>query len=221
MAKLVLVVANKAYSSWSMRGWLALKATGEPFDEVTIPLDCPDTHERILRYSPSAKVPVLVDGDVSVWESLAIGEYLAERFPAAHLWPGDVKARALARAVSAEMHAGFMTLRRSMPMNCRVTYPARPVTNPELAADIARIEAIWADCRARFGASGPYLFGRYSLADAMFAPVVTRFTTYQVPVSTGTATYIKAIYAHPHVAAWIADARAETIRIDKYEAAPT
>ncbi len=220
MAKFVLVIANKAYSSWSMRGWLALKATGAPFDEVVIPLDRPETRERILRYSPAAKVPVLVDGDVSIWESLAIGEYLAERFPAAHLWPEDAKARALARAVSAEMHAGFMSLRRAMPMNCRVSYPPRPIKDPELAADIARIEALWADCRARFGAGGPYLFGRYSLADAMFAPVVTRFTTYQVPVGAGTAAYMKAIHAHPHVAEWLAEARAETERIEKYEAPP-
>ncbi|MSO69789.1 MAG: glutathione S-transferase family protein [Alphaproteobacteria bacterium] len=220
MARLVLVIANKAYSSWSMRGWLALKATGEPFDEVVIPLDRPDTRERILRYSPSAKVPVLVDGDVRVWESLAIGEYLAEKFPAARLWPEEIKARALARAVSAEMHAGFMPLRRTMPMNCRVTYEARPIKDPELAADIARIEALWADCRTRFGSGGPYLFGRYTLADAMFAPVVNRFTTYQVPVSAVTAAYMKAIHAHPHVAEWVAGAQAETVRIDKYEAAP-
>jgi glutathione S-transferase len=118
------------------------------------------------------------------------------------------------------MHAGFMTLRRAMPMNCRVTYPARPIKDLELAADIARIEAIWADCRARFGLGGPYLFGRYSLADAMFAPVVTRFTTYQVPVSAGTAAYMKAVHAHPHIVEWIAGARAETERIEKYEAPP-
>lgn len=219
MSRLKLIIANKAYSSWSMRAWLALKATGVAFDEVLIPLDRPETHARIMAYSPSAKVPCLIDGAITVWESLAIGEYLAECFPDAGLWPAAAAARARARAVSSEMYAGFMALRRGMPMNCRVTYPPRPITDPELAADIARIEALWADCRGRFGAGGPYLFGAYSLADAMYAPVVTRFATYQVPLGATSAAYCRAIVAHPHVAAWIAAAHAETEWIEKYEAA--
>lgn len=218
MSRLTLVIANRAYSSWSMRAWLALKATGAPFDEVFIPLDRPDTRERILRYSPSGKVPCLIDGEVTVWESLAIGEYLAERFPDAALWPRAPAARALARAVSSEMHAGFMALRRGMPMNCRVVYPPGPIGDSEIAADIERIEAIWADCRGRFGAGGPYLFGAFTMADAMFAPVVTRFATYQVPLGPTGAAYCQAIRSHPHVARWIADAHAETERIEKYEA---
>lgn len=219
MSRLVLVIANKPYSSWSMRAWLALKATGAPFDEVMIGLDRPDTRERILKYTPSGKVPCLIDGDVTVWESLAICEYLAERFPAAGLWPKDIGARALARAVSSEMHAGFMALRRRLPMNCRVTYPPRPIGDAEVTADIVRIEALWADCRRRFSAGGPFLFGGFTIADATFAPVVTRFATYQVPISATSAAYCRAIEAHPLVAEWIAAARADTNRIEKYELA--
>ncbi|MGD9538711.1 MAG: glutathione S-transferase family protein [Alphaproteobacteria bacterium] len=220
MPQFTLVIANKAYSSWSMRAWLALAATGAPFDEVTIPLDRPETRGRILAYSPSAKVPCLIDGDVAVWESLAICEYLAERFPAAGLWPADGKARALARAVSAEMHAGFTALRRTLPMNCRASFAPRAIENAELAADIARIQALWADCRGRFGQAGPYLFGSFGIADAMFAPVVTRFLTYGVTVDAASRAYCEAIMAHPLVARWVAEARAETMRIEKYEIAP-
>lgn len=218
MSRPTLVIANKAYSSWSMRAWLALKATGVPFDEVYVPLDQPETRERILKYSPSGLVPCLIDGDVAVWESLAIGEYLAERYPNAGLWPAFVRARAHARAISAEMHAGFGNLRRQMPMNVRAIAPKRTIDDPALKADIARIEALWADTQARFGAGGPYLFGKYSLADAMYAPVVTRFTTYQVPLGPAATTYVQAIHAHPHVKEWIQGAKAEAERIEKYEA---
>jgi len=218
MSRPTLVIANKAYSSWSMRAWLALKATGALFDEVYVPLDQPGTRERILRYSPSGLVPCLIDGDVAVWESLAIGEYLAERYPNAGLWPAFVKARAHARAISAEMHAGFGALRRLMPMNVRAVAPKRPIDDPALKADIARIETLWADTQARFGAGGPYLFGKYSLADAMYAPVVTRFTTYQVPLGPAATAYVQAIHAHPHVMEWIQGAKAEPERIEKYEA---
>lgn len=218
MSRPTLVIANKAYSSWSMRAWLALKATGVLFDEVHVPLDLPATREKILRYSPSGLVPCFVDGDVTVWESLAIGEYLAERYPNAGLWPAYVKARAHARAISAEMHAGFGTLRRTMPMNVRATAPKRPIEDAALKADIARIEALWADTRARFGTGGPYLFGKFGLADAMYAPVVTRFTTYQVPLGTDAAAYVEAVHAHPHVKEWIEAAKAEPERIEKYEA---
>jgi len=218
MSRLTLVIANKAYSSWSMRAWLAVKATGAPFDEVVVPLDRPETRERILRYSPSGLVPCLVDGDLTLWESLAIGEYLAERFPNAGLWPAFVKARAHARAISCEMHAGFLALRRTMPMNVRATAPKRPIEDAALKADIARIEAIWADTRTRFGAGGPYLFGKFSLADAMFAPVVTRFTTYQVPLSANSAAYVETMHAHPFLKEWIEGANSEQERIEKYEA---
>jgi glutathione S-transferase len=218
MSRLVLVIGNKAYSSWSMRAWLVLKATGQVFDEVGIGLDQPDTRERILRYSPSGLVPCLIDGDATVWDSLAIAEYLAERFPAVGLWPSYAKARAHARAISAEMHAGFLALRRSLPMNVRASYEARPIAEAAIAADIARIEAIWSDCRSRFSAGGPYLYGKYSIADAMYAPVVTRFTTYRVPIGPVSAAYVATMHAHPHLRDWIAAAQAEPQRIEKYEA---
>lgn len=220
MPRFTLVIANKTYSSWSMRAWLALRATGAAFEEVMIPLDRPETRQRILAYSPTAKVPCLIDGDVAIWESLAICEYLAERFPAAGLWPADEKARALARAVSAEMHAGFAAMRRLLPMNCRTKFPPRAIDDPELKADIARVQALWADCRSRFGRGGRYLFGGFGIADAMYAPVVTRFVTYGVPIDAASKAYCDAIIAHPLVAQWLAEARAETIRIEKYEPAP-
>jgi glutathione S-transferase len=220
MPRFTLVIANKTYSSWSMRAWLALRATGQAFDEVVIPLDRPETRQRILAYSPTAKVPCLIDGDVTIWESLAICEYLAERFPAAGLWPADDRARALARAVSAEMHAGFATMRRELPMNCRASFPPRAIEGSELKADIARVQALWADCRGRFGQGGPYLFGGFGIPDAMYAPVVTRFITYGVPIDATSRAYCEALVAHPLVAQWLAEARAETIRIEKYEAAP-
>jgi len=221
MPRFTIVIANKTYSSWSMRAWLALGATGAPFEEIMIPLDRPETRGRILAYSPSAKVPCLIDGDVVVWESLAICEYLAERCPVAGLWPADGKARALARAVSAEMHAGFMALRRTLPMNCRASFAPRAIESAELAADIARIQALWADCRGRFGQDGAYLFGGFGFADAMFAPVATRFVTYGVPLDAASRAYCEAVMAHPLVVRWIAEARAETMRIEKYEIAPS
>ena len=179
---LQLVIGNKNYSSWSFRPWLAMKVARIPFEETVIPLDTPDFKSRITALSGAGKVPVLIDGDTCVWESLAILEHLAEKFPEAGLWPQDAQARAHARAISAEMHAGFQPLRRQLPMNMR-----RPVKPQRLEADaetdVQRIEAIWSHCRARFGQGrGPFLHGAFGAADAMYAPVVSRFHTYGVGV---------------------------------------
>jgi glutathione S-transferase len=208
MARLGLVIGNKTYSSWSMRAWLALKHTNQPFQETVVPLDLADTHAAILRHSPSGRVPVLHHGDVTVWDSLAIGEYLAEAFPDAGLWPAARAARAVARAVSAEMHAGFAALRDSMPMDVHRRYAGRGMT-PEVARDIARITGIWRDCRARFDGDRPFLFGRFTIADAMYAPVATRFTTYAVELDPVSAAYVEAIQALPAMREWLEAARRE------------
>jgi glutathione S-transferase len=218
MSDFVLVIANKAYSSWSLRAWLAMKLTGAPFEEILIPLDLPSTAAEIARHSPSGLVPVLRHGRRTVWESIAIIEYLAELFPDAGLWPADTKARATARAVSAEMHAGFRALRANMPMNVRASHPGRGQTR-EVLADIARITALWSFCRDRYGAGGDYLFGGVSAADAMFAPVCTRFRTYAVALETDAQAYCDAVFAWPAMVEWLDRAAAEPWRIEKYEAA--
>jgi glutathione S-transferase len=212
---LKIIIGNKNYSSWSMRAWLALELTGAPYEEVVIPLDRPDTAERIRGYSPAGRVPVLQDGGIVVWDSLAICEYLAERYPGAGLWPAAPGARALARAISAEMHSGFQALRTSMPVNIRLHRPvAAPA--PEVVADLARIRAIWLGLRS--GAQeGDYLFGRFGIADCMFAPVVTRCRTYGVALQGPAAAYADAVWRHPAVAKWVAAARAETLSIPKYD----
>ncbi len=174
MSEFTLVIGNKNYSSWSLRPWLAMKMAGVTFEEIVIPLRRPDTAAAIARHSPAGKVPVLKHGARVVWESIAILEYLAEMLPNERLWPADVAARAHARAVSAEMHAGFQALRSHMPMNVRASKAGRGM-NGDVGKDIARINAIWRDCRGQFGSEGPFLFGRFCNADAMWAPVVTRF----------------------------------------------
>lgn len=208
MAEFTITLGNKTYSSWSLRGWLALKQTGATFAEEVIPLDLPDSKENILARSPSGRVPLLRHGDVVVWDSLAIGEYLAELFPEAGLWPAETAARAAARAVSAEMHAGFAALRGHMPMDLRGRYPGQG-RGPGVAEDIARIAAIWRDCRSRFGQAGPFLFGGFGLADAAYAPVVSRFVTYAVELDPTAAAYRDAVMAWPAMAEWIAAARDE------------
>ena len=177
-----LYIANKAYSSWSLRPWLLLTEFGIPFDETVIPMYRPETRAEMLAASPNGKMPALHDGAVVIPESLAIVEFVAETFPHLAIWPRDRAARALARAVSSEMHAGFTTLRQACP--CDFRRPPRPPAKAvDIRADVDRIEAIWADARARFGLGGPFLFGAFSAADAMFAPVVNRFHAYAVPVS--------------------------------------
>ena len=216
MPRLTLVIGNKNYSSWSLRPWLLLRQAGIPFEEVRIPLYAPGSTEALATWSPSGKVPALHDGDLRVWDSLAICEYLAERFPDKQLWPADAAARAVARSVSAEMHSGFAGLRENMVMNIRGRYPGKGRT-PECLADIERIVAIWTDCRAQFGGGGDFLFGRFGIADAMFAPVVLRFQTYGVALEGTARDYAEAILALPALQAWMADALAETERIEKFD----
>lgn len=213
---LTLVIANKNYSSWSLRAWLMLKHVGVPFEEIVVPLRQPDTRPTILRYSPTGKVPCLIDGPITVWESLAIGEYLAERFPAAGLWPAEAAARAYARAIANEMHGGFIPLRRAMPMNLRARLPGYGRADG-VQDEIDRIAAIWRDCRKRFGAGGDMLFGRYTIADAMFAPVAARFQTYGVALDETAAAYAKALLAEPAMAAWTAAAIAEPWTVADFE----
>ncbi len=195
---LTLIIGNKNYSSWSFRPWIAMKVAGLPFAERVVSLDDSGFKRTVGEISPAGKVPVLADGDVHVWESLAILEYLAERFPGAKLWPDDPKARAHARAISAEMHAGFMPLRRECPMNFWRPVKKRELS-PEAAANVARIDAMWTDCRSRFGAGGQFLFGTFGAADAMYAPVVARFATYAVEVGPASRAYMDAMM---DLAAW-------------------
>ena len=205
---LELVIGNKNYSSWSFRPWLAMKVAGIAFAETVIPLDTPDFKSRIADLSVAGKVPVLIDGDTRVWESLAILEYLAEKNPEAGLWPRDARARAHARAICSEMHAGFQPLRRQFPMNMRRPVKAHEL-NADAASDVRRIETLWGDCRARFGQGGPFLYGAFGAADAMYAPVVSRFHTYGVEVGGATRDYMRAITALPEWSEWREAARRE------------
>ena len=198
---LTLLIGNKNYSSWSMRPWIAMKVAGIAFHEEVIPLDASDFKARVGRISGTGKVPALADGDVHVWESLAILDYLADTYPQARLWPQAPKARAHARAVAAEMHAGFVPLRRHCPMNMHRRPKAYPLT-PEAAADVHRIEVIWTDCRTRFGGEGTFLFGAFGAADAMYAPIVSRFVTYQIEVGPLARGYMEAVQALPAWQEW-------------------
>ena len=213
---LTLAIGNKNYSSWSLRAWLAARRSGAEFEEIVIPLDQPGSAERKREYSPTGKVPALRHGNLGIWESLAICEYLAELFPAAKLWPADAKARALARAVSNEMHAGFQSLRSELPMNVRACHQGR-ARSPATEADIQRILSIWRETRERFGRNGPFLFGEFSIADAMYAPVAFRFATYGVPLSGPEAAYSKALLATPELIEWADAARAEPWSMPKYD----
>lgn len=214
MTALVLVIGNRNYSSWSLRAWLLMKVAGIAFKEVRIPLYGPGSKQQILRYSPSGKVPCLVDGAVHVWDSLAIGEYLAETNPG--LWPEAKEARAYARSISAEMHSGFANLRQHMSMNCRKRYPDKGRT-PEVLDEIRRIVAIWSECRDKFGAKGEFLFGRFSIADTMYAPVVLRFRTYAVELPPVCRAYADAVLALPAMREWLAAAEQEVETIPAFE----
>jgi len=205
---LTLVIGNKNYSSWSFRPWIAMKVCGIAFDEVVISLNADDFKSRVSKISGTGKVPALDDSGVHVWESLAILEYLAEKFPVAKLWPADPVARAHARTISSEMHAGFVPLRRACPMNMWRPVKKREL-NDETLANVRRIEAIWGECRTRYGAGGPFLFGAFGAADAMYAPVVARFHTYDVEVGAAARAYMAAVMALPAWAEWAAAARKE------------
>jgi glutathione S-transferase len=202
-----LVIANKLYSSWSLRPWLLLKQLGVTFDEIVIPLDLPNTKAEILKHSPAGKVPILIDGEVRVWESIAIMEYAADAY-GVPVWPEDRAARAMARSVAAEMHAGFQGLRSQCPMNLGKRFAERD-RGEAVARDVARFEQIVREARERFGRGGPFLFGPFSAADAMYAPVVTRLDTYSVPVSAQTRAYMGAVLALPAFREWLGAALKE------------
>lgn len=206
MARLVLVIGTKRYSSWSLRAWLALRQAGIAFDELLVTLRRPDTRANILAHSPSGKVPLLKDGDLVVWESLAICEYVAELACAVPLWPEARGARAVARAVATEMHSGFPLLREHLSMDVASRIALAPAAAAAAAGDIARIGAIWRDCRARFGQGGPFLFGRFTVADAMYAPVASRFLTYGIDLDLVSAAYVGAIMELPAMREWVAAA---------------
>ena len=207
-----LVIGNKAYSSWSMRPWVVMKAFGIPFAEKLVQLRSADTAANILAHAPSAKVPVLIDGDITVWETIAILEYLAEKFPQHAIWPKDMKARTLARVLAAEMHAGFQPLRQACPMDVTKRFAARG-RSPEVAANVARFSGLVKDSRCRFGSNGPFLFGAFSAADGMYAPVCTRMRTWSIALDAATQAYVDAVLAHPAVKEWYAAAAAEPWRL--------
>src|ERR1700716_2952077 len=214
---LKLVIGNKNYSSWSMRPWMALRANNIPFDEIFIPLYTGDADKaRILGFTHSGKVPALIDGDVTIWDSLSIIEYLAERFPDARLWPEDRASRAHARSISAEMHSGFAALRNEGGMNLHRPVGAIALSD-DARANVARIQQIWAECHARYGKQGPFLFGAFSGADAMFAPVVHRFRSYAIPVAPEAQPYVAAMLSLPAFAEWTRDGLAETLVIERFE----
>ncbi len=198
---LKLIIGNKNYSSWSLRPWLAMKVAGIPFEEEIIPLYEPGSRERALKYSPTGKVPVLIDGEHHIWESLAILEYLAEKFPDAGLWPTLPRARAHARAAATEMHGGFTALRKACPMNLWLPVKKRPQSQ-EVMADLRHIDALWSDCRARFGQGRSFLFGKFCAADAMYAPVAARINTFDLDVSDVSRVYVDAILALPAFVEW-------------------
>jgi len=214
MSPLTLVIGNKNYSSWSLRPWILLKHLGVAFDEVLIPLDTPEFKEQVEKYGPSGRVPVLVHGTVHVWDSLAICEYVAELTSAG--WPSDRHARAVARSVCCEMHSGFANLRMEWPMNARARNRRTPMT-PGLEEDIDRIEEIWIDCRRRFGAGGPWLFGEYSIADALYAPVVLRFKTYGAQVSETARWYLATALEDAALQEWVQAAQNEQWKLPASE----
>ena len=209
MADYIFYHGNKNYSSWSMRGGLALALSGAEFEAMFFHLAEPGIRDKIRQHSPTGKVPALRHGELVIWDSLAIAEYLAERFPRAGMWPEDPSRRAIARAICAEMHSGFPALRTHMPMNIRRSSPGKGRA-PGVQTDIDRITEIWRDCRARHSDEGPYLFGRWCLADVFYAPVVTRFRTYAVEIDDLSQAYCAAVWAQEHVAEWRAAAQAES-----------
>ncbi|HSQ99016.1 MAG TPA: glutathione S-transferase family protein [Sphingomicrobium sp.] len=216
---LKLIIGNRAYSSWSMRGWLACKQAGEPFEELVVPMFDADWEKRREgdEFAPSlGKVPVLWDGDIVVWDSLAIIEFLADRYGSALYWPDDEGARGMARSMAAEMHASFSNLRRELPMNVRKSFPPKTLSEP-VREEIDRILQLWAQARARFGGTGDFLFGDWCAADMMYAPVVTRLITYSVNVPSFAGIYMKNVLSHPDVNEWIDKAQDEPWVIDRYE----
>ena len=214
MSDLTLIIGNNNYSSWSLRPWMLLKHLGVPFEEILVQLDTPDFKDEIEKYGPSGRVPVLKHGSLTIWDSIAICEYVAEI--TGEGWPKDREARAVARSVCAEMHSGFLSLRMEWPMNARARNRHTPIT-PSLEADIDRVDEIWNDCRRRFGAAGPWLFGTYSIADAMYAPVVLRFKTYGARVSETARWYVATALEDPALQEWVQAAQNEHRRLPTSE----
>lgn len=219
---LKIIIGNKAYSSWSLRGWLAVKQSGLPYEEVVVPMYDEAWPERKTRPDLAVslgKVPTLWDGDVPVWDSIAILDYLNDITGGIRFWPKDTAALALARSMAAEMHSGYVPLRKACSMNVRRVFPAQPMSDA-VAENVARIDALWSEARARFGADGPYLFGTFGAADIMFAPVVFRFWGYELPASPAAQAYIDAMLAHPWMVEWVEGAKAESWVLDQYEGGP-
>jgi glutathione S-transferase len=215
MSEFHLVMGNKNYSSWSLRPWMLMTHLGVKFRETILPLDTAQFKDEIARYSPTGRVPVLLDGELAIWDSLAICEHIAE--VTGRGWPADRAARAVARSVCAEMHSGFANLRAQWPMNATARN-RRTAMTPALEADIERIEEIWSDCRSRFGQSGgPWLFGEYSVADAMYAPVVLRLNTYGAPLTATARWYVAAALEDPVLQTWLLAARSETWTVPGYD----
>lgn len=219
---LKLFIGNKAYSSWSLRGWLAVKQSGLDFNEIVVPLYDEDWSRRRQgdEFAPGGgKVPILWDDDIVVWDSLAIIEWLAEKTERDRFWPADDAARAMARSIAAEMHSSYAALRQECTMNLRHRLPT-PALSEKAEADIERIQQLWISARTRFGGNGPFLFGQFGAADIMFAPVVTRFVTYSIPVSQPVADYMSAVLAHPFMRQWIEAASEEPWIIERFEPKP-
>ncbi|MFC4172366.1 glutathione S-transferase family protein [Microvirga sp. GCM10011540] len=210
-----LVIANKLYSSWSLRPWLLMKQFGIAFDEILIPLDQPDTKARVLEHSPAGKVPILIDGDITVWESIAIMEHVGDAY-GVQVWPADIEARAMARSIAAEMHAGFQALRSACPMNLGKRFAAKD-RGEAVSRDVARFSEIVSQARERFGAGGPFLFGAFSAADAMYAPLVTRLDTYSIAVDEATQAYLDAVLSLPAFREWRSAALKESWIVDADE----
>ncbi len=215
-----LITASKNYSSWSLRGWLAVKLSGLAFEEVILTLDVPEFYEDIKKYSPTNCVPVLHHGMAVIWDSLAIIDYIDRLCPSLKLWPDDAAAFGHARAISAEMHSGFMALRSAAPMNIRRKYTGLGLSDA-VAKDVARIDTIWSEARTKFGADGDFLFGDFSAADIMYAPVIFRFQTYDLPRSDISDAYINAMLDHPAMQEWAKDALQETEVLEREELDPS
>jgi glutathione S-transferase len=219
MADLTLIIGNKNYSSWSFRPWILLKEADIPFTEKLVWIRESDSAKNIAKYNPAGRVPALLDGKITVWESLAICEYLAEKFPDKKLWPANAAARAMARSVSNEMHAGFQALRKTMPFNCRASIPLAE-TPAEAREDVARVTDIWTDCRKYYGGKGKFLFGDFTIADAMYAPVCLRFETYGIKLDPVSKAYANAVLSLASTQEWIAAAKKEPKRIEESEIKP-